>query len=105
MRVHVAYVAPGVERLVAVDVAAGATVADAVRASGIAVSGDVPPDRVYAIFGQRADADTPLRDGDRVDITRPLVCDPKRVRRERAARRARESSPAPPAAATGGRRR
>jgi len=90
MRVPVAYVAPGVERLRAVDVAAGATVADAVRASGIESDGDVPADRVYAIFGQRADADTPLRDGDRVDITRPLVCDPKAVRRERAA--------APPAA-------
>jgi putative ubiquitin-RnfH superfamily antitoxin RatB of RatAB toxin-antitoxin module len=38
----------------------------------------------YAIFGQRARADTPLRDGDRVELTRPLVADPKDARRRRA---------------------
>ena len=38
----------------------------------------------YAIFGQRARADTPLKDGDRVELTRPLVADPKDARRRRA---------------------
>ena len=36
-------------------------------------------------FGQRAEGITPLADGDRVELTRPLVADPKRVRRKRAA--------------------
>ena len=36
MRVHIAYVAPGTELYVALDVAEGATVDDAVRASRIA---------------------------------------------------------------------
>ena len=45
----------------------------------------VPDDAGLAIFGQRVDGSTPLRDGDRVEITRPLVCDPKVARRARAA--------------------
>jgi len=38
----------------------------------------------YAIFGQRAHPDTPLADGDRVELLRPLVADPKDLRRRRA---------------------
>ena len=83
MRVHVAYVAPGVEVLVAVELDEGATVGDAIAASRITV--DIPVHR-YAVFGKRANADTLLADGDRVEITRPLVCDPKTARRRRTAR-------------------
>lgn len=83
MRVHVAYVAPGIEALIAVELVEGATVADAIVASRIAVDATV---HRYAVFGKRANADTLLADGDRVEITRPLVCDPKTARRRRAAR-------------------
>ncbi len=41
----------------------------------------------YAIHGVRADADTPLRDGDRVELLRPLQVDPKEARRRRASRK------------------
>jgi putative ubiquitin-RnfH superfamily antitoxin RatB of RatAB toxin-antitoxin module len=86
MRVHVAYVAPGGELVVALDVADGATVADALRIADVAQRiGMVPDATGLAIFGQRVDGSTPLRDGDRVEITRPLVCDPKVSRRARAA--------------------
>ena len=94
MRVRVAYVAPGVELLVTLELVAGATVADAVRAPAIAERiGAVPGEAAYAIFGRRVRGDTPLADGDRVDITRPLRCDPKAVRHERAARRAAATQP------------
>lgn len=86
MRVHVAYAAPGRELVVALDVAEGATVADALRIADVAQRIDmIPDDAGLAIFGQRVDGSTPLRDGDRVEITRPLVCDPKVARRARAA--------------------
>src|SRR4051795_4040385 len=64
MRVHVAYVAAGSELVVALDVANGATVADALRLADIARRiGSVPDDAGLAIFGQRVDGSTPLRDG------------------------------------------
>ena len=84
MRVTVAYAAPGVEAIVDVIMPAGATVIDAVEASGLrtrfATSGGIQ----FAIFGQRAAHDTPLRDGDRVELTRHLTADPKEARRARA---------------------
>jgi putative ubiquitin-RnfH superfamily antitoxin RatB of RatAB toxin-antitoxin module len=86
MRVHVAHVGADSEFVVAVDVADGATVADALRIADAATRIGMPLDATgLAIFGQRVDDATPLRDGDRVEITRPLVCDPKAARRARAA--------------------
>jgi len=88
VRVLVAYAAPGVEAIVPVTLPEAATVGDAVAASGLMATCDLSPQAVaFAIFGQRAAADVPLRDGDRVEITRALVADPKQVRRTRAAER------------------
>jgi hypothetical protein len=86
LAITVAYAAPGVEAVVPLVLPVGATVAQAVAASGLrerfaladAATG-------YAIHGQRADGDTPLADGDRVELTRPLVADAKQIRRTRAA--------------------
>ena len=85
MRIHVAQVAADRETLIVVELPLGATVDAAIRASGLdarAVAG--LEERVFAIFGRRVTADTVLADGDRVEITRPLQCDPKAVRRKRA---------------------
>ena len=54
----------------------GATVADALAVCGV----DAP----VAVFGERASADRPLEDGDRIEVLRPLVADPKDARRRRA---------------------
>ena len=62
---------------------AGATVADAVREAALGQAGEVAG---YAVFGIAAEASTPLRDGDRVELLRPLQADPKDARRRRAAR-------------------
>jgi hypothetical protein len=86
MRVQVAYAGPGVEALVDVEVAAGAVVADAVRLSGVIERLRLTEAALsYAIHGQRAAAGTPLREGDRVELLRPLTADPKAARRRRAA--------------------
>lgn len=58
----------------------GATVGDAVAASGLALDGIAG----YAVFGVRAEVATRLREGDRVELLRPLRIDPKEARRRRA---------------------
>lgn len=85
MRVQVAYAAVGREALVDLEVSAGAIVADAVRLSGLVERLGLDAARLsYAIHGQRAAADTPLADGDRIELVRPLTADAKTVRRRRA---------------------
>ncbi|GAB2491802.1 RnfH family protein [Pseudoxanthomonas sangjuensis] len=59
----------------------GATLADALAASGFTDTGEVAG---YAVFGVVAGASTRLHDGDRVELLRPLQADPKEARRRRA---------------------
>ncbi|AMG35620.1 MULTISPECIES: RnfH family protein [Achromobacter] len=68
---------------------AGATVADALRASGFAQAFPVvqPWERGVGVFGRAVEAATPLADGDRVEIYRGLSFDPKESRRRRAEHR------------------
>ncbi len=86
LAVTVIYAAPGVEAVVALELPASATVADAVAASGLPARLLLDPAAIaFAIFGQRADPATPLRSGDRIELTRPLLIDAKAARRARAA--------------------
>jgi putative ubiquitin-RnfH superfamily antitoxin RatB of RatAB toxin-antitoxin module len=65
---------------------AGATVADAIRFSGLSSSCpeiDASSTRV-GVHGRIVSRDTVLSDGDRVEIYRPLIADPKQARRRRA---------------------
>ncbi|MGA8032583.1 MAG: RnfH family protein [Casimicrobiaceae bacterium] len=88
MRVEVAYAGPGFEALVDVLLEEGARVADAVARSGLLERVPEPAgDLVCAIFGRRVDAGSPLADGDRVELTRPLRCDPRLARRRAAEHR------------------
>lgn len=81
LRVEVVLALPRRHVVAALRLQEGATVADALRAA------DLPPDGIvgYAIFGERVTTATPLRDGDRVEMLRPLLADPKEARRRRAA--------------------
>jgi putative ubiquitin-RnfH superfamily antitoxin RatB of RatAB toxin-antitoxin module len=70
-----------------VKIAADSTVADALLVSGIFAV--LPVDFVPAglgIFGHTVKPATRLRDGDRIELYRPLLADPKESRRRRAAR-------------------
>jgi putative ubiquitin-RnfH superfamily antitoxin RatB of RatAB toxin-antitoxin module len=87
-RVEVVYATPATQRRYAVDVREGATVRDAVEQSGVLREFpqiDLARERV-GIHGRLAALDEALREGDRVEILRPLVADPKTVRRRRAQR-------------------
>jgi putative ubiquitin-RnfH superfamily antitoxin RatB of RatAB toxin-antitoxin module len=68
-----------------VAVPEGATVRDAVRASGWpeASRGQDVAALEVGIWGRRCTLDQALREGDRVEIYRPLLVDPKVARRER----------------------
>lgn len=64
----------------------GATVAEALEAARL----EHEPETVaYAIFGVRATRETVLREGDRVELLRPLQADPKDARRRRAESKAK----------------
>lgn len=65
---------------------AGATVLDALRASGVLDRHPAFGSAAAGIWGRVVPADTPLRDGDRVELYRPLLVDPKEARRLRARR-------------------
>ena len=81
MKVEVVRAWPRRFDAVTVDLPAGACVDDAVRAAGMAGDGEVPG---YAVFGEGPTRQTPLGEGDRVELLRPLVADPKDARRRRA---------------------
>lgn len=88
LAVTVAYAAPGIEDVTDLALPGPATVAEAVAASGLIERCQLAgTDLGYAIFGQRAEPETPLRDGDRIELTRPLQIDAMAARRLRAARR------------------
>lgn len=86
--VEVAYALPERQALLAVDVPAGTTAVEAARLSGIAGSfeGIDLDNAKLGIFGKLVSPGQVLQEGDRVEIYRPLIADPKEVRKARAAR-------------------
>jgi uncharacterized protein len=87
-RIHVTVVfspAPRVVREWAMALPAGATVGDALRASGLQAEFPdfvVEPGEV-GVWGRKAVTEQVLRERDRVEVYRPLRVDPKVARRER----------------------
>jgi putative ubiquitin-RnfH superfamily antitoxin RatB of RatAB toxin-antitoxin module len=83
--VTVVWATPDVQDAVAVEVPRDATIADAVVRSGLVAQYGLDPAAIgFAIFGRRRNAGTLLADGDRVELTRPLLADPKAARVRRA---------------------
>lgn len=85
--VEVAYARPDVQVILPVQVPRGATVRDALQTSRIAERfPEIDLDKAkVGIFGKLTRMDTELRAKDRVELYRPLIADPKEVRRQRAA--------------------
>jgi len=87
LSIEVAYARPDEQRIVELEVAAGTTVKQAIEQSGITKHFpeiDVATSKV-GIWGKLAKPDTALQAGDRVEIYRPLIADPKEARKKRAA--------------------
>ncbi|WP_110018978.1 RnfH family protein [Plasticicumulans acidivorans] len=87
IKVEVAYACPERQVVLPVELASGSTVRDALLVSRISDRfPEINPEQVdTGIFGKAAKLDTVLRSGDRVEIYRALVADPKAVRKQRAA--------------------
>lgn len=87
LRVEVVYALPLSADCTAVQCRDGASVREVIAASGVLQRhAGIDPERV-GIWGRRCRLDDLVRDGDRIELYRPLTADPKEVRRRRAARR------------------
>ena len=87
MTVEVVYALAQQQTLLKVQLPTESTVAQAIQASGILAKHpeiDLATNKL-GVFGKLTKADAVLRDKDRVEIYRPLIADPKEVRRQRAA--------------------
>lgn len=98
IRVEVAYALPDHQELIALDVPVGTSMFDAAVKSGIANKFDDLDleSAAMGIFGkaERKPKERELQPGDRVEIYRALIADPKEVRKRRAeeAKKRREDS-------------
>jgi putative ubiquitin-RnfH superfamily antitoxin RatB of RatAB toxin-antitoxin module len=85
--VEVIYALKDKQELVALKLPAGATAGEAVERSGLL--GKYPEIDLarnkLGVFARLVKPDAVLRDRDRVEIYRPLIADPKEVRKKRAA--------------------
>lgn len=86
MRVAVVLAMPDVQPVVRLEMKSGSTVKDAIEKSGLLeqFEGIEPDPSKVGIFGSKVSLDRLLREGDRVEIYRALIADPKEVRRQRA---------------------
>jgi putative ubiquitin-RnfH superfamily antitoxin RatB of RatAB toxin-antitoxin module len=93
IRVSVVYCPPGIVWQRDVDLRVGATIRDAIEASGVLTAfPHLAGGRLeVGVFSRPRAPDAPLADGDRVEIYRPLAIDPKEARRRRAEVRRRRT--------------
>lgn len=86
MKVEIAFALPHQQIILPLEAPENCTVEKAVDASGILERFpeiDLSKNKV-GIFGKLVKLDTLLGEGDRVEIYRPLIIDPKQARRQRA---------------------
>ncbi len=97
LRVEVAYARRDRQWLLALDVPCGTTASEALVASGLLA--ECPElqtgEPVLGVWSRKVAADTVLEAGDRLEVYRPLLADPKTARRQRAARQKNVSKRAP----------
>ena len=88
MEVELVQALPGESRSLRLQLPVGTTVGEALQ---MAIEAGFEPARVVdpaclAVFGQTVTLAATLRAGDRLELLRPLLVDPKQLRRERAGR-------------------
>ena len=87
--VEVVYAEPGRQVLCSVALPPGSTIQDAIEQSGITrqLAAINLAECKVGVFGKVRSRATPVRDGDRVELYRPLLVDPKDARRVRSQRK------------------
>lgn len=98
LHVEVVYARADRQVLRQIEVPQGATASEAVVASGIWMEFPElnPAAGQFARYGRLISRLEPVRDGDRIEILRPLLVDPKEARRMSAAKSRRKYSGAVP---------
>lgn len=86
MRIELVYALPQKQERIVLELPDGSTVLDAIQASGLLQR--LPPIEFTraGVWGRALSPQTRLRDRDRVELYRPLIADPKEIRRKRAAK-------------------
>ena len=87
--VEVAYAMPDEQVILSIKVPTNSDVKQAIEKSGIQIkfpSIDLSKNKV-GIFGKKTTLDHVLKNRDRIEIYRPLILDPKEMRRKRAAKK------------------
>lgn len=87
--VQVAYATPTAYAIISVSLPRGSAVFDAIHSSQLLNQFPEINLRVYrvGIFSKHVQLQDPLSEGDRVEIYRPLLVDPKEIRRRKAKKR------------------
>lgn len=87
IQVEVSFAMPEDQTVISLDVSPESTIRDVIDASGILrCCPEIPQELSHVgVFGKARKLTETLRDGDRVEIYRPLKADPKEVRRRLAA--------------------
>jgi len=85
--IEIAYATLARQKIIECEIEAGISPRDAIRQSQITQHfPEIDPESCdIGVFGKAVSADYELSDGDRIEIYRPLIADPKEVRRQRAA--------------------
>jgi hypothetical protein len=86
LNIEIVYALPERQELVPLKLTPGSTVRTAIEASGLLQKYpeiDLAKGR-FGVYGKLAKLDAVLHDRDRVEIYRPLIADPKEVRKKRA---------------------
>ena len=86
--VEVVYALPEKQYLYSVKVAEGSTVEEAIRASGLLdLRSDIDlKENKVGVYSRPVKLHDEVQSGDRIEIYRPLIADPKELRRQRAER-------------------
>ncbi|WP_069470112.1 RnfH family protein [Candidatus Marithrix sp. Canyon 246] len=83
--IEVAYAKPEEQMIISLKVASGCTAEEAIEKSDILSKFPEIELKKIGIFSKPCSLKTQLRESDRVEIYRPLIADPKELRKQRAA--------------------
>ncbi len=93
-KVELIYATPQQQNLLTLSAAEGATIADCIRQSGLLQQHqelDIDHMKV-GVFSQIKPLTAVVREGDRIEIYRPLIADPKAARRKKAEQAAQQKT-------------
>ena len=86
IKIEIVYALPHEQELIKLEVPANSTIADAIKLSGLQEKhAEIDLEKgKFGLFGKLSKLDVIVREKDRVEIYRPLIADPKEVRKKRA---------------------